>query len=352
MFSFKNTIWAISGMMMLFFIGCGKKKDQGMQGPPPSPVVDVIVAMPSKFEETFEANGSVVANESAELHPEISGRLTFLDMPDGAKVSKGKILARVNDADLQGQIAKIKAQLDLAIKNEERLKNLLAVNGVNQADYDLALNQLNNLKADLTILQAQIDKTVVKAPFDGKLGLRVVSLGSYVTPQTILGNLQQVDKLKIDFTIPEEYARLVKLGTIVNVKLNDSKEFRKAKISAIEPQLNLSTRNLKIRALLVGAGVVPGTFVKIVFFVGGDKSRFVVPTNAIIPDAMAKKLVVIKRDSANFVNVETGARTAGGVEITSGINLGDSVVVTGTLFVRPKQRVKIRSVKNLETLLK
>ncbi len=350
MFLFRN--FFIASLVLLMLSHCGKKKDSSSQAASPPPLVDIIIASTIQFEEKIEANGVVVANESAELHPEISGRLTYLDMPDGASIAKGRVLARVNDADLQGQLSKANAQLDLAVKNEERLKNLLAINGVNQADYDVALNQLNNLKADVAILQAQIDKTIVKAPFDGMLGIRTVSSGSYVTPQTILGTLQQVNKLKIDFTVPEEYASLVKIGSTILVKLNDIQETRKAIISATEPQLNINTRNLKIRALLVGAGLAPGTFVKIILAVGGNKLRFVVPTNAIIPDAMAKKLVIIKKDTANFVVVETGRRTAGGVEIVNGVTTGDSVVVTGTLFVRPKQKVKIRSVKNLESLLK
>ncbi len=338
--------------LVVMLTNCDKKKDSTKQATKEPPIVDVLIAQPSKIEDIFEANGSVVANESAELRPEISGRLVYLDMPDGEQVSKGAVLARVNDEDLQAQLAKVNVQLDLASKTEDRLKKLLAVNGASQAEYDLALNQLNGFKADAVILQSQIDKTVVKAPFDGKLGIRTVSPGTYVTPQTLLGIIQQVDKLKIDFTVPEDYIGLVRIGNEVKVFVNNGKTSRNARISAIEPQLNLTTRNLKVRAILSGAGITPGTFVKLLLPFGTEQERFIVPTNAIIPDATAKKLVIIRNDSARFVPVETGGRTAVGVEIIKGIEIGDSIIVTGTLFVRPNQRVKVRSIKTLESLLK
>lgn len=332
--------------LCIFFLACKSKKTAPKSNTPPPPVsVDVVIATPQSLSNTVEANGSVVANETLQIHPEVSGRLTYLNVPDGARISAGTILARINDADLQAQLNKSKVQLSLAVTTEQRLKKLLQINGINQADYDIALNAVNNIKADIDILKAQIDKTVVKAPFSGVLGLRMTSPGAYITPQTTLATLQQTDHVKIDFAVPELYAGIIRKGAIVTVLTNDNNAKRTASIIAAEPDINTSTRNLKVRAILNGAPVNPGTFVKVLIDAGGNSSSIIVPANAIIPDATSKKLIVIKAGKGTFVNVETGQRTATGVEIVSGISAGDTVVVTGVLFVKPNAVVKIKSVK-------
>jgi membrane fusion protein (multidrug efflux system) len=278
----------------------------------------------------------------------VSGRLIYLNIPDGERVEVGTILARINDADLQAQLDQQKSQLDLAKKNEQRLKTLLAVNGVNQADYDAVVNQVTALQANLKVVQAQIEKTVIKAPFSGTLGLRLVSPGAYVSPQTLIGTLQQIDKVKIDFTIPETYSNLAKVGNIVSIQGNDLSKTVPAKITAIEPQINTATRNLKVRAVLETGLISPGSFVKVQLHEKGN--GIVVPTNAIIPDAFSNQVVVVKDGKAVFKNVETGVRTADIIEIVKGIDNGDSIVVSGVLFVRANEKVEIKKVKKLSEL--
>jgi membrane fusion protein (multidrug efflux system) len=284
-----------------------------------------------------------------ELHPEMSGRLVYLNIPDGAIVKKGTILAKINDADLQAQLEQQKVQLELAKKTEQRMKTLLAVNGVDQSTYDAALSQVNLYEANIKVINAQIDKTVIRAPFAGRLGLRLVSVGAYVTPSTLIGTLQQTDKIKIDFTVPESYESLISIGKTVSIQSSGSEENLSATISAIEPQINTSTRNIKVRAKLETCNLSPGAFVKVLL---EDKlNGIVVPTNVIIPDAFSNQVVIIKNGKVVFKNVETGIRTASVVEITNGLNVGDSVVVSGVLFVRPNSKVKIKTVKTLDKLI-
>jgi membrane fusion protein (multidrug efflux system) len=345
----QKTLIAIA---FIFLVACkGKKDDAKKNAAPPATVVDVVVAGTQSLSNTVEANGSVVANETLEIHPEISGRLTYLNVPDGGRVSAGTVLAKINDADLQAQFSKSKVQLALAQTTEQRLKKLIEIKGINQADYDIALNNVNNIKADIDLIKAQLDKTVVKAPFSGVLGLRPISPGAYVTPTTVLATLQQSDKVKIDFTVPELYSTIIRKGATVRVVTNDSAK-RTATVIATEADINTSTRNLKIRAILNGNPLSPGTFVKVLLDAGGRNNSIVIPTNAIIPDATSKKLVVVKGGKGKFVDVQTGLRTASGVEIVKGINVGDTVVVTGVLFVKPNAAVKIKSVKKLEELTK
>ncbi|OFX37578.1 MAG: hypothetical protein A2X08_03370 [Bacteroidetes bacterium GWA2_32_17] len=332
--------------VIISLFSCKQNTDKKKDKPPAT--VDVIIAEMVNFPTSIEVNGSVLSEEMIELFPEISGRITFLNLPDGGFVEQGTILVKINDADLQAQLEQQNVALDLAEKTEARLKQLLAVNGVDQAMYDAALSEVNTRKANIKVLNAQIDKTVVKASFSGKLGLRQVSLGAYVTTQTLLGSLQQTDKIKIDFTVPETYKSLVKVGDVVLIQTTESDVNLEATISAIEPQINTSTRNIKIRARLNRGNINPGAFVK-VMLEKKDKD-IVVPTNAIIPDALSNQVVVIKNGKGVFVNVETGTRNADFVEITKGLAVGDSIVVSGVLFVRPDAKVKISKVKNISEL--
>jgi len=347
-FIFQLTIIASS------LVACKSKVEPaGKPRQNPATVVDIIIAAPQSIVNHVEVNGTVVANEYVELHPEASGRLIYLNVPEGKFVKAGTVIARVNDADLKAQIEKTKVQLDLAQKTEERYKQLIAVNGINQSDYDAALNVVNGYKADIDYTQALLDKTVVKAPFDGVIGLRQVSIGAFVSPTSMIATMQQLDKIKIDFTLPEEYGTILKIGGLVDVQTdNNSPTRKKATILAIEPQVNQTTRNIKVRAILQTGKANPGGFVKVYVDAGEDKDALMVPTNCIIPDDKNKQIVLVKNGKADFVNVQTGLRQSNNVEITSGIKQGDSVVVTGTLFARPKNPLKVRQVLTLEKLSK
>ena len=352
----------ISCVLLLFSLSlfslssCKERADAASPGPKPKgadpTLVDVLVASPRPISNEIEANGSVVANEYVELHPEISGRIVYLNVPEGAAVTRGTVIARINDADLRATLEKSKAQLELYQKTEERERKLLEINGINQADYDLAVSNVNSTKADIDYTQAQLDKTVIRAPFDGVVGLRQVSPGAYVTPANIIATVQQLDKTKVDFTIPEQYSAVVKKGSLVDVQLDAQANVRrKGLIVASEPQINLSSRNLKVRALLQDGVAHPGSFVKVFVNAGVDKRAIMVPTNCIIPEDRNNQVILVKQGRAKVVNVQTGVREASNIEITKGVDAGDTVVVTGVLFARPDAPVTIRSVKTADSII-
>jgi membrane fusion protein, multidrug efflux system len=336
----------------LSWTACKGKSAPDKQRENPPTQVDVMVASLHPINNTLEANGTVIANESVELRPEVSGRLTYLNVPEGKQVSQGTVLARINSADLEAQLQKSKVQLDLQEKTEQRLKKLLDVQGINQSDYDAVVNQVNSLKADIAYTQTLIDKTVIRAPFTGTIGLRQVSPGAYVSTATVIATIQQLGKVKIDFTLPEQYNDLIKIGGTVNVEVDAANEKKqKATVIALEPQANTQTRNLSVRAILQDGSANPGAFAKVyVGASGNDKKAIIVPTNSIIPDDRNSQLILVKKGKASFVNVQTGVRSASNVEITKGVNVGDTIVVTGVLFARPNGPLKIRSVKTLEQL--
>jgi membrane fusion protein (multidrug efflux system) len=337
----------------VLLLACKSKKEAPKQqsNAPQAVVVDVMIASPQNVVNSIEANGTVVASEYVELRPEIGGRITYLNIPEGGYIQKGTVIAKVNDADYVANLNKSKAQLELAIKTEERLRKLLSIGGLNQAEYDAAVNQISSLKADMAFTQAQIDKTVLRAPFSGVVGLRQVSIGAFVNTNTVLATLQQLDKIRIDFTIPEEYSSLIIKGHAVDVQTDaNTGATSKAVIIATEPQVIQNTRNLKVRSVLQSGKLNPGAYVKVKLSANRDKKAILIPTNAIIPDDKNKQVVLVKNGKAVFVNIETGDRQANNAEVTKGINPGDSIVVTGVLFARPKSVLKVRSVKTLDQL--
>jgi len=346
----RNTSVLFFGCLIIAgFYSC-KDKSRSAKTPKTNPptIVDVILATPEPMSNVIEANGTVVANEYVELHPEVSGRLTYLKVAEGNHVAQGTVIAKINDADLRAQLNKSKVQLDLAETTVSRYKQLLDVNGINQSDYDLAVNQVNGYKADIQYTESLIDKTVIRAPFTGVAGLRQVSPGAYVTPATVIATLQQVSQVKIDFTLPEAYGNIIKTGMLIDIALDvNATKKEKASIVAMEPGANTETRNIKVRAVLQNTVVNPGAFVKVYIDEGKGRSSILVPTNAIIPDDKNNQVIVVKDGIANFVNVQTGNRLTDNVEILSGLKQGDSVVVSGVLFVRPKAKVKVRGVKKI-----
>lgn len=340
---FKSLIFV--SICLLIFVSCKNKKGENTQKEKPPTNVEILIADEVNFPTTIEVNGSALSDEMINLFPEISGKITLLNIPDGESVAEGTVLAKINDAELEAQLEQQKVQLDLAVKTEQRLSKLLAVNGINQSDYDVALNQVNAINATIKVIYAQIDKTIIKAPFSGKLGLRMVSIGAFVTPQTLLGTLQKTDKIKIDFSVPEVYKDFVKVGNKVKIKSSSIDSLFVATISAVEPQINTSTRNLKVRARFENQNISPGSFVKVIIEKNGK--GIVVPTNAIIPDALSNQVIVVKNGKGVFVNVETGTRNEDLVEIKKGLVKGDSIVVSGVLFVRPNTAVKISKIRKV-----
>lgn len=332
-------------LLTFFLFSCKEKKAPPHPTAAAPPVVDIMIAKAQTVSSTIEANGNVIANEYVELHPQVSGQVTYLNVPEGRMVSSGTLIARINDADLQAQLGKSVVQLSLAKETQNRLQKLLDVSGINQADYDAAVNDVKSLEADIKYTKALLDKTEIRAPFSGVMGLRHVSIGAYVTSQSIIATLQQTNNLKIDFTMPEEDAKDLHRGSVVQVSVGTDVNNREtATIEAIEPQINTETRNMLIRAKLNGTKINPGAFVKVYIQSGIDKNGIMIPTNAIIPDAKKKKVVLVKNGKAVFTDVETGLRREGLVEITKGVEMGDSVIVTGVLFARPGASVTVRNV--------
>lgn len=334
-------------------VGCENKIKPVDKFNPNTPVsVDIAIVETQTIDKIVEANGSAQATDYIDIHPETSGRLVYLQIPEGKMVKAGTVLAKMNDADLQAQLEKIKVQLELANINEQRNKQLLNVKGINQSDYDISLQQVKSYKADILYTQSLIDKTIVKAPFDGQLGLRQVSVGAFINTTTTIASLQKIDQLKVDFTLPEVYQTFVKVGKKVKVMSIGEQNLKlTATVVAIEPQIIASTRNIKVRATLQGK-LLPGSYVKVLLDENQKIPTILVPANVIIPESRSKQLVIVQNGAAKYVDVESGYRTTSSVEITKGLKVGDTVIVAGMLFVRPGSTVKIGKTLKLTEITK
>ena len=340
--------------LISLLVSCGGKKKKKAEAArqaaakPSVMRVDGYVVKAEAFQENVEVPGSIVANEVAEIHPEVSGRIVSLNVAEGKYVSKGTVLAKLYDGDLRAQLNKLNVQLALAQKTEDRQAQLLKIQGISQQDYDISLLQVNSLRADISILQTSIAKTVVRAPFSGKLGLKDISPGAYVTPASVIAVINQTSTLKIDFTIPEKYISQVKMGQLVSFTYEGSNKKLAAKVIATESNITENTRTLTIRAQVVGTdeGLLPGSFAKVLLDFDPDPNAILVPTQAILPQARGKKVILYKGGTAIFAEVTTGIRDSARVQVLSGLKAGDTVVVTGLLSIRPEGKIQIGKIVN------
>lgn len=346
--------YSISTLFVLVFTlsSCTKKHAPTASSGTAPVLVDAVVMQPQAFENIVEANGTIMANEFVEIRSEISGRITSLNISEGNIVQAGTVLATLFNDDLEAQLRKSTSQLDVAQQNEQRLKQLLQINGVSQQQYDEALNTVTSLQADIDYTNAQLTKTKIVAPFTGVVGLRNVSLGAFVTSQDVITSVQQVNQLKIDFTLPESYGSIIKKNEEIQVTIDGREAPAIAVILAVEPQVNTATRNLKVRAVFKDKNIAlnPGAFAIVKIDAGNKAMSLMIPSNAIIPDSRGNMLVLIKSGKAKFQLVKTGARNSGWVQVISGVQPGDTVAVNGILYLRPDLAVQLKSIKTYTEL--
>jgi membrane fusion protein (multidrug efflux system) len=304
--------------------------------------VEYLVVSPQSLSANIEVPGSVLANETTEIHPEISGRLTGLYIREGTNVAKGALLAKLNDGDLQAQLRKLEVQLKIAEETEKRQAKLLEIQGISQQDYDLSLLQVLNLKADMDIIQESIRKTEIRAPFSGKLGLKNVSPGAYVTPASILTTISQLNILKIQFNVPERYGPKLTNGMEVNFSVDGVDKNYIATILASEINIDETTRSLAIRALVKqpDAALIPGAFTKVRIVLGKNEDALMVPNSAIIPLGRTKQLYLYKAGKAMAAEVTTGVRDSSNIQVLTGIKTGDTVITSAILYLRPGLEVE------------
>lgn len=346
----KAFIVFISNILLLILaVSCGSsdgKNPAKAGGNRPPTAINAFIARTQNITSTVNASGSLLANEEVEIRPELQLRVMNLYFEEGSNVAKGQLLVKLDDADITAQLKKVQAQQTLTQKNVDRLAELLKINGVSKQEYDAAQTQQKSYDADIEALKNQLRKTEIRAPFSGQIGLRNISEGAYVTPQTLIATLQQLNTLKVDFAIPEKYAQSIKNNSRLQFTIDGFTDTFNATVFAIEPKIDVTTRNIRVRARTQNTSgkLLPGMFANVSLGIASHQNAVMVPTQAIMPIARGKQVIVVKGGKATYVPVETGLRDADLVEIIKGVQAGDTVVTTGLMQLKPNGDVRVAKI--------
>ncbi|MDD3004127.1 efflux RND transporter periplasmic adaptor subunit [Flavobacterium sp.] len=301
------------------------------------------VLQPQEFADNLSLSGTLEANEQIEVRSEVSGVVEQINFEEGSLVTKGQALIKVNDIELRAQLKQVQTARGLSSENARRAKLLLEKEAISQEEFDVANAEYQSAIAQVQLIQAQLSKTIVRAPFSGKIGLRSISKGSYISPNTLIAQLVNTSQLKITFSIPEKYAQTMKVNQSLTFTTSGSKETYKATIYAIEPSIEIESRTLRIRAITNNndGKLIPGTFANVSLPLEKLKNALLVPTEALIPIQNGKKIFVVENGKAKEVIVETGARTDKDILITSGLKAGDTILTSGVMTLRNDSPVKV-----------
>jgi membrane fusion protein (multidrug efflux system) len=335
----------------LLAVGCKEKKQsvlpQGGQRSQSAMTVVGYIVKTGPVSEPIQLPGSLLPMEETQIQAEVSGRVVSHSIKEGAYVNKGALLVKLFDGDLQAQLKKLQVQLQIAEKTEERNKELLKISGISQQDYDLSFLQVSNINADIELLRTNIVKTEIRAPFSGKIGFRNISDGAYITPATIITSLRQLSQMKLQFSVPEKYTSKIRIGQTISFSTEGSSRKFIARVYATESTVSETTRGLNVRCMVQqnDAALVPGSFAKVDMDFARNDNAVLVPSQAILPQARGKKLIVYRDGIATFVDVQTGIRDSANIEIVSGVVPGDTIITTGLLGLKPDAKVKLSKVQ-------
>ena len=322
----------------------GKNPQNNKQNAPQ--VVEGYIVKPTLLEQSITVSGTIKSFEETVLMSDVSGRVVMINLPEGKFVKKGTVLVKLFDSDLQASLRKLQTQLEIALQTKKRQTELLAVSGISELEYDQTTLQANSIRDDIEVLKAQISKTEVLAPYDGVIGLKNISLGAQVTPSIALATIRETNQLKLDFSVPEKYGKEISEGKVVKFFLQGDDSTFSARIIAAEGGVEVTTRNLRIRALVehMNHGLRPGSFATVEVPLSTNPNALMIPTQCVIPQERNKKVIVSREGKATFVTIETGTRRTRDVEVISGLKAGDTVITTGVLFLRQDSPLKFSKI--------
>jgi len=305
--------------------------------------VSVYVVKKQDLTNTIQAVGNLLAEEEVELRSETQGRVVKINFAEGDQVKKGQLLLKINDADLQAQLTKAIDAKTLKEQTELRNRQLLEKGGISQETYDMSSTDLSGAKADINLLKEMIRRTEVIAPFDGQIGLRNISEGGYLNNSNIIARLQDMRRIKIEFSVPEKYISMIKKGSDIHFNVEGRLDDFHAKIYAIEPKIDPISRNIVVRAICDNSDrkLLPGAFAKVSVTLQNNPDALLIPTQSVVPILKGQKVFIVRGDSAVEQKIEIGTRTDVNIEVTKGVNEGDSIVVNGVIQMKQGAKVKV-----------
>ncbi len=298
--------------------------------------INVHVLEYENINDIFRTKGILIPDEEVDLSFETSGKIIKIYFKEGSSVKKGDLLAKVNDNPLQAELRKLIAQLPLAEERVFRQKSLLDKDAVSQESYESVSTELDKLKADIDLVKAKIEQTELRAPFDGIIGLRFVSEGTYASPSVIVARLTKITPLKIEFSVNEKQANEIKPGTLLKFTVENDLNTYQATVYAVESKLDEKTLSLKVRAIYPNASgkLKPGHSASIEINLREIKNTLVVPSISVIAEMGRDIVYLYKNGKAERVEVTKGMRTASSVQIIHGLNAGDTLITSGVMQLR------------------
>lgn len=345
----KYIIYLIIVLLLAYLIYNRISKDKEIKGPnisktgPSAMRVNGIIIKAEDFSNTISLSGTLEADEQVQIKSEISGLVRTINFNEGSYVSKNALLIKIDDRELQAQLSQALTKEKLASEIEDRSSKLLKSEAISQEEYDNVSAELRSLQSQTQLIRAQLSKTEIRAPFSGKIGLRSISPGSYITPNTEIANLININPIKINFSIPEKYSQRVKVGTEIVFTVAGKNNTYKAKVYAVEPAINISTRTLILKAKADNSKgeLLPGAFANINLQLEKISNAILVPSQAVIPVLEGKHVFIFKNGKAKTVLIESDARTDKNVIVDKGLIAGDTLITTGMMGLKENTPVQI-----------
>jgi membrane fusion protein (multidrug efflux system) len=310
-----------------------KIKGEGITGAPLRPAQQRLnatgyVIAPTKLSDPINSTGTLKPDEEVDLSFETSGKIVGINFTEGTRVKKGDLLAKINDKPLQAQLEKLEAQQKMAEAKEFRQRSLLGKDAISQESYDQVQTDLQTIQADINLIKARISETELRAPFDGIIGLRSLSEGSYATSSTRIAKLIKISPLKIEFSISEKYASEIKIGFPITFTIDGTPQVFKASVYAVDPKINIETRTITVRALYPNRNeeIKSGRYAGVSLQMSEVDNAIVIPSEALIPEMEGEK--------AQSLRVTTGLRTASQIQIIEGLQYGDTLITSGIMQLR------------------
>ncbi len=337
----------IYGLATILIYACDSKSADNKNDKPAQQsatfTVNGVVAFSKSTDVLLTSTGDVIAGEQIDLMSEVPGRITKIGFREGGEVSKGQLLIKLNDDELQAGLNRARQEIQLLEDQVRRQEQLLDIKGISQEALDIARNNLLVKQSEIQILQAQIDQTEIRAPFSGTVGLKYVSEGANITPTTRIASLQSVKPAKIDFSVPERYSPRINIGQKVYFTISSIRDTLEAEIYAVEPRIESSSRALQIRALYPNTSneLRPGAFANVHIRLPEADSVIEIPANALIPALRGAKVLLSKNGKVKEQNIRVGQRFEATVEVTEGLQVGDTIITSGILQLKPDMPVNV-----------
>ncbi|MEX0660213.1 MAG: efflux RND transporter periplasmic adaptor subunit [Balneolaceae bacterium] len=311
--------------------------------------VDVVELTTERLDEKISATGTVRAIQEVDLSSEVSGKVIEINIEEGEEVESNTLLVKVNDNDLQAEKLRLESNIEVMEQTQERQQQLFERGGATQEDYDNTMMELNNMRAEFASVEAQIDRTEIRAPFDGIVGLTYISDGAFVTSSTQIASLQDMSSVRIDFSVPERYSASIQAGSEIQFEVQGVDSVFVGEVVAKEPQIDPRTRTLQVRAISDNSDRLlnPGAFANVELILATYENSIMLPSQALIPDAGSYKVLVYDDGKVSERSVTMGIRTRDSVQILEGLSEGETVLINGLLQVNDGDEVEIRNRENL-----